>query len=152
MSKVLLVNGPSFYLDGNHRTDIYDITCVKEIEKRVSSVLCKKGISYKSIQSNSENEIVLWLKKQRDADFLLLNPGFLAKTSFELRDVVLEIEVPFLEVHLTNFYSCEESVYCSLFSEISIGTIVGLGLKGFLIASKFAVEFLEQETQNLRKI
>jgi len=145
MSKVLLVNGPPLNLNGNHMSNIYDSTCVKGIEKKVSSELCKRGISYKFIQSNSEDEIVFWLKKQRDADFLLLNPGALAKTSFELRDAVLEIEVPFLEVHLTNIYSSEESGYCSLFSDISVGTLVGLGLKGFILASEFAISFIDQD-------
>ena len=145
MPKVILVNGPSFYLDRVHKFDIYGSTCVKKIEKRVSSVFSKRGISYKSIQSNSEDELVSWLKKERDADFLLLNPGSLAKKSKELRNVVLELKVPFLEIHLTNFYFSEDSVYYSRFSDISVGTILGLGLKGFLLASKFAVDFLEQE-------
>ena len=61
-----------------------------------------------------------------------------------LRDAVLEIEVPFLEVHLTNIYSSEESDYCSLFSDVSVGTLVGLVLKGFILASKFAIAFLDR--------
>ena len=151
MSKVILLNGPSFYLNGNQTSKINDITRFKEIEKSVSSLLCKRGVSYNFFQSNSEDEIVLWLKKQLDADFLLLNPGTLAKTSFGLRNAVLEIKVPFMEVHLTNIYSSDQSTYSSLFTDISVGTIVGLGLKGFLLASKFAIEFIDQE-KKLRKI
>ena len=151
MSKVLLVNGPSFYLDTNNRSNIYGKTSVKEIEKGVSYLLLKRGILYESIQSNSEEEIINWLKKQRDADFLLLNPGALGNKSFRLREAVLEIKVPFLELHFSNIYSCEESVYTSSFSDISVGTLVGLGLKGFLLASKFAVDFLEQEKKILEE-
>ena len=138
-------------MKGDQTSKINDTTCFKEIEKSVSSVLCKRGVSYNFFQSNSEDEIVLWLKKQLDADFLLLNPGTLAKTSFGLRDAVLEIKVPFLEVHFSNIYSCEESVYSSSFSDISVGTLVGLGLKGFLLASKFASDFIEQEKKILVK-
>ena len=82
MSRVLLVSGPPMNLNGAHISNIYCTICVKGIEKKVFSELCKRGISYKFIQPNSEDEIILWLKKQRDADFLLLNPGALPKTRF----------------------------------------------------------------------
>lgn len=147
MSKVILVNGPSIYLDVNRGSDICETNCIKEIEKRVSSVLCKRGIYYESIHTNLEEEIIVWLKKQRNADFLLLNPGSLANTSLGLREVVIEIKMPFLEVHLTYNFSCEESIYYSLFSDISVGTLVGLGIKGYFLASEFAADFLEQDNK-----
>ena len=152
MSKVLLLNGPCFNFQGIIEPGIYGSTTVKQIEDRVSSSLAKRNIIYESFQSNSENEIIFWLNKQSGADFLLLNPGTLAHRSLRLRDVVLKMKVPFVEVHLTNFYNFQESSYCSIFSDISIGSLLGLGLKGFSLASNLAADFLEQKNEEKTKL
>ena len=148
MQKVLLINGPNLNLLGSREPEIYGSTTLMEIEKKVASTLRVHEIDCKSFQSNSEGEIIDWLHKHRGADFLLLNPGALAHTSVGLRDAVLGVEIPFIEIHLSNVYKREEFRHHSYFSDIAIGALAGLGVKGYLLAAEFAVDYIKQKGNN----
>ena len=148
MPTALLLNGPNLNLLGRCELEIYDSTTLRDIEKQVSSALRERKIECESFQSNSEGELIDWLQKQRDADFLLLNPGALTHTSVGLRDAVLAIEIPFLEIHLSNVHQREEFRHHSYFSDIAIGALVGLGVKGYLLATQFAADYLEQKSKS----
>ena len=145
MPKVLLINGPNLNLLGSREPEIYGSTTLKEIEKNVVSTLRGHGIDCESFQSNSEGEIIDWLHNNRKADFLLLNPGALSHTSVGLRDAVLGVEIPFIEIHLSNVHKREEFRHPSYFSDIAIGALSGLGVKGYLLAAEFAVDYIEQK-------
>ena len=147
MPTALLLNGPNLNLLGSRELEIPDSTTLRDIEKQVSSALRERKIECESFQSNSEGELIDWLQKQRDADFLLLNPGALTHTSVGLRDAVLAIEIPFLEIHLSNVHQREEFRHHSYFSDIAIGALVGLGVKGYLLATQFAADYLEQKSK-----
>ena len=144
MPTVLLLNGPNLNLLGSREPEIYGSTTLTDIEAQVSSALRERKIECEVFQSNSEGELIDWLHKQCDADFLLLNPGSLTHTSVGLRDAVLAIEIPFLEIHLSNLHQREEFRHHSYFSDIAIGALVGLGVKGYLLATEFAADYLEQ--------
>ena len=148
MPTTLLLNGPNLNLLGSRELEISDSTTLRDIEKQVSSALRERKIECESFQSNSEGELIDWLQKQRDADFLLLNPGALTHTSVGLRDAVLAIEIPFLEIHLSNVHQREEFRHHSYFSDIAIGALVGLGVKGYLLATQFAADYLEQKSKS----
>ena len=145
MPAVLLLNGPNLNLLGSREPEIYGSTTLTDIEAQVSSALRERKIKCETFQSNSEGELIDWLHKQRNADFLLLNPGALTHTSVGLRDAVLAIEIPFLEIHLSNVHQREEFRHHSYFSDIAIGSLVGLGVKGYLLATQFAADYLEQK-------
>ena len=145
MPAVLLLNGPNLNLLGSREPEIYGSTTLTDIEAQVSSALRERKIECEVFQSNSEGELIDWLHKQRDADFLLLNPGAFTHTSVGLRDAVLAIEIPFLEIHLSNVHQREEFRHHSYFSDIAIGALVGLGVKGYLLATQFAADYLEQK-------
>lgn len=145
MPAVLLLNGPNLNLLGSREPEIYGSTTLTDIEAQVSSALRERKIECEVFQSNSEGELIDWLHKQRDADFLLLNPGAFTHTSVGLRDAVLAIEIPFLEIHLSNVHQREEFRHHSHFSDIAIGALVGLGVKGYLLATQFAADYLEQK-------
>jgi 3-dehydroquinate dehydratase-2 len=145
MPTVLLLNGPNLNLLGSREPEIYGSTTLTEIETQVSYALRERKIECEAFQSNSEGKLIDWLHKQRDADFLLLNPGALTHTSVGLRDAVLAIEIPFLEIHLSNVHQREEFRHHSYFSDIAIGALVGLGVKGYLLATQFAADYLEQK-------
>ena len=145
MPKVLLINGPNLNLLGSREPEIYGSTTLKEIEEKVEAILSGHEIQCETFQSNSEGEIIDWLHKHRGADFLLLNPGALAHTSVGLRDAVLGVEIPFVEIHLTNIHKREEFRHHSYFSDIAIGALAGLGVKGYLLAAEFAVDFIKQK-------
>ena len=148
MPTALLLNGPNLNLLGSREPEISGSTTLRDIEKQVSSALRERKIECESFQSNSEGELIDWLQKQRDADFLLLNPGALTHTSVGLRDAVLAIEIPFLEIHLSNVHQREEFRHHSYFSDIAIGALVGLGVKGYLLATEFAADYLEQKSKS----
>ncbi|MEC8940771.1 MAG: type II 3-dehydroquinate dehydratase [SAR324 cluster bacterium] len=148
MPTALLLNGPNLNLLGSRELEISFSTTLRDIEKQVSSALRERKIECESFQSNSEGELIDWLQKQRDADFLLLNPGALTHTSVGLRDAVLAIEIPFLEIHLSNVHQREEFRHHSYFSDIAIGALVGLGVKGYLLATQFAADYLEQKSKS----
>ena len=148
MLKVLLLNGPNLNLLGSREPEIYGSTTLKEIEEKVVAVLSGHEIQCETFQSNSEGEIIDWLHKHRGADFLLLNPGALAHTSVGLRDAVLGVEIPFVEIHLTNIHKREDFRHHSYFSDIAIGALAGLGVKGYLLAAEFAVDFIKQKGKN----
>ena len=145
MPKVLLINGPNLNLLGSREREIYGSTTLMEIEKKVASTLREHKIDCESFQSNSEGEIIDWLHNNRSADFLLLNPGALSHTSVGLRDAVLGVEIPFIEIHLSNVHKREEFRHHSYFSDIAIGALSGLGVKGYLLAAEFAVDYIEQK-------
>jgi 3-dehydroquinate dehydratase-2 len=145
MPTVLLLNGPNLNLLGSREPEIYGSTTLTEIETQVSYALRERKIECEAFQSNSEGKLIDWLHKQRDADFLLLNPGALTHTSVGLRDAVLAIEIPFLEIHLSNVHQREEFRHHSYFSDIAIGALVGLGVKGYLLATQFAADYLDQK-------
>ena len=148
MPTALLLNGPNLNLLGSREPEISGSTTLRDIEKQVSSALRERKIECESFQSNSEGELIDWLQKQRDADFLLLNPGALTHTSVGLRDAVLSTEIPFLEIHLSNVHQREEFRHHSYFSDIAIGALVGLGVKGYLLATQFAADYLEQKSKS----
>ena len=148
MPTVLLLNGPNLNLLGSREPEIYGSTTLKEIEEKVEAILSGHEIQCESFQSNSEGEIIDWLHKHRGADFLLLNPGALAHTSVGLRDAVLGVEITFVEIHLTNIHKREEFRHHSYFSDIAIGALAGLGVKGYLLAAEFAVDFIKQKGKN----
>ena len=145
MPKVLLINGPNLNLLGSREPEIYGSTTLMEIEKKVTSTLRGHEIDCESFQSNSEGEIIDWLQNNRTADFLLLNPGALSHTSVGLRDAVLGVGIPFIEIHLSNVHKREEFRHHSYFSDIAIGALSGLGVKGYLLAAEFAIDYIEQK-------
>jgi len=139
MPTVLLLNGPNLNLLGTREPEIYGSMNLSGIEKQVSAVLHEHKIECETFQSNSEGELIDWLHQHKNADFLLLNPGALTHTSIGLRDA------PFLEIHLSNVHQREEFRHHSFFSDIAVGSLVGLGVKGYLLAAQFAVDFIEQK-------
>ena len=145
MPEVLLLNGPNLNLLGSREPEIYGSTTLKEIEEKVASILSQHEIICQSFQSNSEGEIIDWLHKKRSVDFMLLNPGALTHTSVGLRDAVIGVEIPFIEIHLSNVHKREEFRHHSYFSDIALGALTGLGVKGYLLAAEFAVDYIEQK-------
>jgi len=139
MSKVLLLHGPNLNLLGEREPHIYGRTTQKEIEAVVRTRIEGAGHQLQFFQSNHEGQIIDWLHSQRPADFMILNPGALTHTSIALRDAVSAIQVPFVEVHLSNLHRREPFRHHSYLSEIAVGAIMGLGPKAYEYAADFAV-------------
>ena len=134
--KILVLNGPNLNLLGTREPEIYGIASLEDIEKNLQSLALKNSMNIDFYQSNSENELIerLHKAKQDSVDYIIINPGAFTHTSIALRDAFLGVDIPFIEVHISNIYSREEFRKKSYLSDISKGLITGLGVAGYEFA------------------
>ena len=116
--------------------DSYGTDSLGDVENSLQSLALKNSINIDFYQSNSENELIerLHNAKQDSVDYIIINPGAFTHTSIALRDAFLGVDIPFIEVHISNIYSREEFRKKSYLSDISKGLITGLGVAGYEFA------------------
>ncbi|HET9331016.1 MAG TPA: type II 3-dehydroquinate dehydratase [Steroidobacteraceae bacterium] len=144
MARVLLLNGPNLNLLGTREPALYGTDTLESIEKRTEAVARETGHELIAFQSNAEHELIERVQRSR-ADgvaFMIVNPGALTHTSIALRDAVLAVGVPFIEVHLSNTQAREAFRRHSYFSDIAVGVIAGLGAYGYEAAMRAAAQRL----------
>ena len=147
MSKrILLLNGPNLNLLGTREPAVYGFETLADIEARLIKVADADGALLTCIQSNAEHELVdaVHQAKLLDVDFIVINPGAFTHTSIALRDALLGVAIPFIEVHLSNVHAREEFRHHSYLSDVAVGVIAGLGPKGYDFAVEFALSELAQ--------
>ena len=134
--KILVLNGPNLNLLGTREPEVYGTDSLEDIENNLKSLALKNSINIDFYQSNSENELIerLHNAKQDSVDYIIINPGAFTHTSIALRDAFLGVDIPFIEVHISNIYSREEFRKKSYLSDISKGLITGLGVAGYEFA------------------
>ena len=134
--KILVINGPNLNLLGTREPEVYGTDSLEDIEKNLQSISADKSVSMQFYQSNSENEIIerLHQAKKDSVDYIIINPGAFTHTSIALRDAFLGVDIPFIEVHISNIYTREEFRKKSYLSDISKGLITGLGVAGYEFA------------------
>jgi 3-dehydroquinate dehydratase-2 len=144
MTRILLVNGPNLNLLGTREPGTYGATTLAEIEQRLAAEAASRGAGFEAFQSNAEHELVERVQQlaARPVDFLILNPGAFTHTSVALRDALLAVGTPFIEVHLSNVHAREPFRRHSYFSDIAAGSIVGLGAAGYSLALTAALDRL----------
>lgn len=145
MRRLLLINGPNLNLLGNREPGFYGATTLAAIEERLKAGARARGAELECFQSNAEHELVERVQSlaAKPADFLILNPGAFTHTSIALRDALLAVMVPFIEVHLSNVHAREPFRQHSYFSDIATGSIVGLGAQGYDLALSAALDRLD---------
>lgn len=145
MRRILLVNGPNLNLLGSREPGYYGDVTLAAIEQRLGELAAARGARLEAFQSNAEHELVDRIQAlTRDpVDFLILNPGAFTHTSIALRDALLAVAVPFIEVHLSNVHAREPFRRHSYFSDIAAGSIVGLGAQGYALALAAALDRLD---------
>lgn len=124
---VLVVHGPNLNLLGTRETDIYGKISLKDINKSLSQLAKELGLAISDFQSNHEGDIIDHLHKSADVDAVLINPAALTHTSVALRDALLGIGKPVVEVHLSNVHKREPFRHKSFISDIALGVICGFG-------------------------
>jgi 3-dehydroquinate dehydratase II len=144
MARILLVNGPNLNLLGTREPDIYGADTLSDIEKRAAAVARECGHELTAFQSNAEHELIGRVHQagREGTDFLILNPGAFTHTSVALRDAVAAVRLPFVEVHLSNVHARETFRQQSYFSDIAVGSIVGLGAYGYELAVRAVAKLL----------
>ena len=147
MARLLLLNGPNLNLLGTREPGIYGTTTLPEIEQDLEKTAAKTlGHDLSSFQSNSEAELVDRIQQAvADTAFILINPGALTHTSLALRDAILAVDIPFIEIHISNIHAREEFRQQSYFSDVAVGTIIGLGPQGYGLALQAAHEYLQHQ-------
>jgi 3-dehydroquinate dehydratase-2 len=144
MARVLLLNGPNLNLLGTREPALYGTDTLEAIQKRTEAVARETGHELIAFQSNAEHELIERVQRARaeGVAFMILNPGALTHTSIALRDAVLAVGVPFIEVHLSNTQAREAFRRHSYFSDIAVGVIAGLGAYGYEAAMRAAAQRL----------
>lgn len=140
MSELLLINGPNLNLLGSREPKHYGMKTLAQIESDLVSEAERLGHRLQTFQSNHEGELVERVQKARAEGiaFILLNPGGYTHTSVALRDALLAVGLPFIEVHLSNTFAREPFRRHSYFSDIARGVIAGLGPLGYRLALQAA--------------
>ena len=140
MSDLLLINGPNLNLLGSREPKLYGQETLARIEEDLIAEAKRLGHRLQTYQSNHEGELVdrVHKAKKDNVAFILLNPGGYTHTSIALRDALLAVGLPFIEIHLSNTYAREEFRRQSYFSDIARGVIVGLGPLGYRLALQAA--------------
>lgn len=144
MAHLLLLNGPNLNLLGKREPDIYGSITLQQIEARLAQLAAEAGHHLSAFQSNSEADLITRIHEAPTTHvaFMIINPAALTHTSIALRDAVLAVGIPFVEVHLSNVHAREPFRHRSYFSDIAVGTITGLGPVGYELALRAAVHQL----------
>jgi len=140
MSTILALHGPNLNLLGTREPDKYGSTTLADITANLEALCSKANHRFESFQSNAEAELVERVHAaQGKVDFIILNPAALTHTSIALRDALLAVAIPFIEVHLSNIYAREDFRHTSYFSDIANGVLSGLGAQGYELALSAAL-------------
>lgn len=135
--KVAIINGPNLNLLGVREPEIYGTDTLADIEQRIREALKNSGVELTFHQSNSEGEIIDMLHSARHewgADSVVINPGSYSHYSYAIRDAISAIELPVVEVHISNTQAREEFRHRSVTAGACVGKIEGLGWTGYLLA------------------
>ena len=144
MSKIIILNGPNLNLLGEREKDQYGNTALKDIEKNCADYAIKNKIQLTFFQSNIEGELIDKIQKSRnDQDGLIINAGGYTHTSVAIHDALKILNIPIIELHISNIYNREEFRNKSLISKVAKGIICGLGADGYIISLEAMNKFLK---------
>ena len=147
--QVLLINGPNLNLLGNREPEIYGSISLDSLEESLKAKADKEGIRLDCFQSNSEGEIVDRIHQALgNVNGILINAGAYTHTSIALRDALLSVEIPYVELHMSNIYSREDFRQNSFISDKAIGLVSGFGVMSYSLALQGLVTYLRQLQQN----
>jgi 3-dehydroquinate dehydratase-2 len=144
MAHLLLLNGPNLNLLGTREPALYGSVSLEQIGARLGQLAAEAGHHLSAFQSNVEGELINRIQEAPGTHvaFIIFNPAAFTHTSIALRDALLAVKIPFVEVHLSNVHAREEFRRHSFFSDIASGTITGLGAIGYELALRAAVHHL----------
>lgn len=144
MATILVLNGPNLNLLGSREPEIYGATTLDDINQQLSASALAAGHHLLTLQSNAEYELIDRIHDARNegVNFIIINPAAFTHTSVALRDALLGVNIPFIEVHISNVHQREDFRSKSYFSDIARGVICGLGTQGYELALQSAIKQL----------
>ena len=148
MPKILVLHGPNLNLLGDRETKHYGKDTLVAIDRRLVEQGKGGGCSVETFQSNAEAPLIerIHAAKSEDIAFIVINPAAFTHTSVALRDALAAVQVPFIEVHLSNIHAREPFRHHSYFSDLAAGTIAGLGPMVYELALEAAMRILKSKS------
>lgn len=144
MKRILVIHGPNLNVLGRREKEVYGTTTLDEINERIKGLAKELGVELTIKQSNHEGEIVEMIQQASGSfEAIIINPASYTHTSVALRDAISSIEIPTIEVHLTNIYKREEFRHRSLLAPVSVGQISGFGVNSYLLGLRAAISIIE---------
>ena len=135
MKKILVINGPNLNMLGVREPQVYGEKTYADLENYIEDYCAKKDIEVTILQSNGEGELIDFIHhSQGNYDGIVINPGAYTHYSYAIRDALKSIEVPAVEVHISNIHNREEFRRTSVTAPSCVGQISGLGFRGYLLA------------------
>lgn len=145
MGHILVLHGPNLNLLGTREQHVYGHTSLAEINQQLQQEAAQAGHTIDCWQSNHEGELVDWIQKRGpQADILLLNPAAYTHTSIAIRDAILAVNIPVIEVHLSQIYRREPFRRQSYMADIAVGQVAGFGPHSYVLAFQAACELLQR--------
>ncbi|HCR3984387.1 TPA: type II 3-dehydroquinate dehydratase [Kluyvera georgiana] len=143
--RILLLNGPNLNMLGTREPEKYGTLTLSQIVSRLTAEAEALNVTLDSLQSNAEYVLIDRIHQAKDnIDYILINPAAFTHTSVALRDALLSVSIPFIEIHLSNVHAREPFRHHSYLSDIASGVICGLGADGYSYALQTAVKRLSQ--------
>ena len=143
MKNILVIHGPNLNLLGTRETDLYGNLTLDDINDKLSILAKELGVSVSFYQSNSEGDLVNKIQGALgNCDATIINPGAYTHTSIALRDAILGVSIPTIEVHLSNIYQREEFRKRSMLADVAVGQITGFGVESYLLGLRAAVKVI----------
>lgn len=146
MATILVLHGPNLNLLGEREPEIYGSTTLDQINQNLQQIARDRGHHLLYVQSNAEYELVERVQDARHegVNFILINPAAFTHTSVALRDALATVQIPFIEIHISNIHAREEFRKHSYFSDLARGVICGLGPLGYELGLRAALHHIEQ--------
>lgn len=147
MADILVLNGPNLNLLGTREPGVYGATTLEQISQNLVQLAADAGLGLENFQSNAEHLLVERIHQagKDKVRFIIINPAAFTHTSVALRDALLGVAIPFIEVHLSNVHRREPFRHHSYFSDVAEGVIAGLGPTGYELALTAAIEALARQ-------
>ena len=144
-STILVIHGPNLNLLGQREPEVYGYLTLEDINQQLIQQAQQHHIELETFQSNWEGAIVdrIHAAKQQGVAFIVINPAALTHTSVALRDALLGVDLPFIEVHLSNVHARESFRHHSYLSDKAVGVICGLGAKGYAAAVDYVIQHVQ---------
>ena len=146
--KILIINGVNMNMLGFREPEKYGSMTLKDLEKDLYTYSFKLGVDIETFQSNFEGEIVEKIQSAKDNfDGIVINAGAYTHTSVAIRDAISAVELPVVEVHMTNIYKREEFRHHSYLAPVCIGQISGFGVNSYKLGLNAIVNFIKSTTK-----
>ncbi len=146
MEKILVIHGPNLNMLGKREAGVYGKMTLGEVNKSITSLAEELHVDVSIFQSNSEGALIDKIQEASErCDAMVLNPGGYTHTSVALRDAIAAVNVPVIEVHISNIYTREAFRHHSYISGVAMGQIAGFGVNSYLLGLRAAVDFVRRK-------